>query len=116
MGLGSSALVTTAFFHLKLITAMSVDYLMVIEYCFFTVYVLATVVIFIAMVNGHYDNLASKYAGEEGEGSEALVNNYRRRIQYLDWFGKLFHPALLLLLIIFFVHRYSILQTVFLSD
>lgn len=86
ISIGMSMLLTAAFFHIQVASALQVTYLLAIEYIFFVFYVLCALVIFIALIGFWSMDIISRTEDEE---QVALI---RKRLEYLDLFGRIGHP------------------------
>jgi len=86
INIGMSMLLTAAFFHIQVASALQVTYLLAVEYIFFVFYVLCALVILIALI-GFWS--MDKIGSVEDKAEEASI---RKRLEQLDLFGRIMHP------------------------
>lgn len=89
ISIGMSMLLTAAFFHIQVASALQVTYLLAVEYIFFVFYILCALVILIALI-GFWSLDRLKRVDEE---KQTLI---RRRLEHLDNFGRIVHPLAML--------------------
>lgn len=94
MALGTNMIVTTSLFHLRLASNMpDIDYIVLIEYVFYCVYMLALFSLGISI--GSYFLGAVKIA------------NFERKIEQLNLVGKIVYPLLLIILVAYILIFYQ---------
>jgi branched-chain amino acid transport system substrate-binding protein len=82
LGIGTNLILATSLFHLQLVSNLpQIDYLVLIEFFFYLVYILALFIIMIALLTHLYEE-------DESKKSQILLNR-------LNLFGRILYPLIL---------------------
>jgi branched-chain amino acid transport system substrate-binding protein len=94
LGVSSTALVTTAFFHLSLASALpEIGYTVAIEYFFYAAYVMTTLMVFLETISIRIETKANELQNEE------LKTQYEKRRKTLNTIGRILYPAIMFFVI-----------------
>ena len=104
LGVGTSALLTTAFFHFGLANSLpQIGYTVAIEYFFYTAYMLATVLVVFETASLKLENI------ENATDDEAKKEKILKMRLYLNLFGKALYPAIMVAVVVWFTLRFDVL-------
>ena len=87
VSIGMGTMLSSAFFHLQVSENLGVNYLMAIEYFFFSVYFLASLVIIISMINFFLNQRLNR---TEDEAEQSKITRHMRRAEFI---GRIMHPT-----------------------
>jgi branched-chain amino acid transport system substrate-binding protein len=105
MAVGSTALLTTAFFHLTLADSLpEIGYTVAMEYLFYASYVMSALIVLLETLSIRYETLAD---GTRKKSEKAHYNAQRQR---LNMIGRLVYPTIMSIVLVagYFVHNGSL--------
>ncbi|HSG45554.1 MAG TPA: extracellular solute-binding protein [Anaerolineales bacterium] len=105
MAVGSTALLTTAFFHLTLADSLpEIGYTVAMEYLFYASYVMSALIVLLETLSIRYETLA------DGTRKKAEKEHFHAQRQRLNMVGRLVYPAIMSVVLVagYFVHNGSL--------
>jgi len=94
LAVGSTALLTTAFFHLTFADALpEIGYTVAMEYLFYASYVMSALIVLLETLSIRYEK-----SGEDSE-KESEKQYFKTQREKLNTFGRLVYPVILLLVL-----------------
>ena len=94
LAVGSTALLTTAFFHLSLADALpEIGYTVAMEYLFYASYLMSALIVLLETLSTRYEKM-----GEEARKKADKLNFHKKREQ-LDLLGRVVYPSILIFVI-----------------
>jgi raffinose/stachyose/melibiose transport system substrate-binding protein len=102
LAVGSTALLTTAFFHLQLADALpEIGYTVAMEYLFYASYVMSALIVLLETLSIRYEKM-----GEDAK-KKADKELYANKREQLNMLGRLIYPAILLIVAVAGIVIYS---------
>ena len=102
LAVGSTALLTTAFFHLTLADALpEIGYTVAMEYLFYASYVMSALIVLLETLSIRYEKF-----GEDAE-KESEKELYESKRERLNTVGRLIYPAILLVVFVAGIFVYN---------
>jgi len=105
MAVGSTALLTTAFFHLTLADALpEIGYTVAMEYLFYASYLMSALIVLLETISIRYETMAEE---AKKKADKTDLQNKRQRLNML---GKIVYPAIMSVVIVagYFVQNGSL--------
>ena len=105
LAVGSTALLTTAFFHLTLADALpEIGYTVAMEYLFYASYLMSALIVLLETLSIRYEKM-----GEDAT-EEADKLRYAGKREQLNMLGRIIYPAILLVAVLagFFIYKGNI--------
>jgi branched-chain amino acid transport system substrate-binding protein len=90
LGVGSTALLTTAFFHLSLADSLpQIGYTVAMEYLFYAAYLMSALIVFLETISIRLEKRS------EAEKDEQAQQEYQKKREKLNYTGRLVYPLIL---------------------
>ena len=95
LGVGSTALLTTAFFHLSLADALpQIGYTVAMEYLFYASYLMSAAIVFLETISIRAEKRS------EAEKDEKIKEQLQKRREKLNMVGRIVYPSILAIVLI----------------
>ena len=102
LAVGSTALLTTAFFHLTLADALpEIGYTVAMEYLFYASYLMSALIVLLETLSTRYEKM-----GEDAKKKAEKLSFHHKREQ-LDLLGRIIYPSILVFVIIAGIFVYN---------
>ncbi len=90
LGVGSTALLTTAFFHLGLADSLpQIGYTVAMEYLFYAAYLMSALIVFLETISVRLEKRS------EGEKDEKVQQEFQKKREKLNLTGRIIYPLIL---------------------